>query len=47
MAEVGAKRFVFTISLLGTTIQDNGMKERGNILTPLCYISSVIKKILN
>ena len=27
MAEVGAKIFVFTISLLGTTIQDSGMKE--------------------
>ena len=42
MAEVGAK-----ISLLSTTIQDSGMKKRGNILTPLCYLSPVIKKIEN
>ena len=47
MAEVGAKIFVFTISLLDTTIQDSGMKERGNILTPLCYLSPVIKKMEN
>ena len=32
MAEVGAKRFVFAISLLDTTIQDGGMKERGDVL---------------
>ena len=32
MAEVEAKRFVFAISLLDTTIQDGGMKERGDIL---------------
>ena len=32
MAEVGAKRFVFAISLLDTTIQDGSMKERGDVL---------------
>ena len=32
MAEVEAKRFVFAISLLDTTIQDGGMKERGDVL---------------
>ena len=47
MAEVGAKIFVFTISLLSATIQDSGMKKRGNILTLLCYLSPVIKKIEN
>jgi len=30
MADVEVKMFEFTISLLGTTIQDGGMRERSN-----------------
>jgi len=30
MAEVFVKEFIFAISLLGTTIQDGGMRERSD-----------------
>ena len=35
MAEVEVKMFEFTISLLGATIQDGGMRERSNIIQVL------------
>jgi len=50
MAEVFVKEFIFAISLLGTTIQDGGMRERSDGLyyfpIPLDFISYILQSIL-
>jgi len=37
IAEVLKEKFIFVISLLGTTIQDGGMKERSDVLIYRSY----------
>ena len=43
IAEVEEKMFEFTISLLGATIQDGGMRERSNGHVPLHHSRNKIK----
>ena len=39
MAERIVKEFIFAISLLGTTIQDGGMRERSDVLNVVTVLN--------